>query len=109
MPRFITVGYGDEQGYRATDADVRNAAHAADARLLEQGAIMGIAGDPIQVRNHGGRGLEISDGPYRPSSLPVAGFAVIEAANLEDAVQMIAHSPCAVADGVVEVWPLREG
>ena len=42
------------------------------------------------------------------SDLPVAGFAVIEAATLEEAVRMVAKSPCAVAHGVVEVWPLQQ-
>jgi hypothetical protein len=42
------------------------------------------------------------------SSLPVAGFAVIEAPSLEDAVKLVAQSPCAVANGVVEVWPLSQ-
>jgi hypothetical protein len=41
------------------------------------------------------------------SSLPIAGFAVIEAPTLEEAVRMVAQSPCAVAHGVVEVWPLN--
>jgi hypothetical protein len=41
------------------------------------------------------------------SSLPVAGFAIIEAANLAEAMEMVSRSPCAVAHGVVEVWPLE--
>jgi hypothetical protein len=42
------------------------------------------------------------------SRLPIAGFAVIEAATLDEAIAMVAESPCAVAHGVVEVWPLKE-
>jgi hypothetical protein len=41
------------------------------------------------------------------SSLPVAGFAVIEAANLSDAAEQVSKSRCAVAYGVVEMWPLE--
>jgi len=32
--------------------------------------------------------------------------AVIEAASLEEAVRLVSKSPCAIAHGVVEVWPL---
>jgi hypothetical protein len=39
--------------------------------------------------------------------MPVAGFAVIEAVDMADAVQKASHVPCAVAHGVVEVWPLE--
>jgi hypothetical protein len=42
------------------------------------------------------------------SPLPVAGFAIIEAANMIEAVKMVSQTPCAVAHGVVEVWPLEE-
>ena len=31
------------------------------------------------------------------SALPIAGFAVIEAADLTEAVQKVSHVPCAVA------------
>jgi hypothetical protein len=44
---------------------------------------MGIAGEPVQVRNHDGAGVDRSEGPFLRSDLPIAGFAVIEAATLE--------------------------
>jgi hypothetical protein len=44
----------------------------------------------------------------RHASLPVADLAVIEAANLAEAVTIVSKTPCAVAHGVVEVWPLEE-
>ena len=106
MARFMTIGYGDREGYNRTDPAVRDAAHAHDARLLSEGAEMGMAGAPVQVRNHDGAGVETENGPFMRSALPVAGFAVIEAASLAEAVEIAARTPCAVAQGVVEVWPL---
>jgi hypothetical protein len=38
----------------------------------------------------------------------VAGFAVVEAADLAEAIHMVSQTPCVVARGVVEVWPLHE-
>jgi hypothetical protein len=106
VPKYVTIGYGDRAGYDRTDPPVREAAHAHDRRLRAGRAVMGIAGEPVQVRNHGARGLETSPGPYLRSDLPVAGFALIEAASLEDAISLASRTPCAVAEGVVEVWPL---
>jgi hypothetical protein len=40
--------------------------------------------------------------------LPVAGFAVIEAADLPEAILIVSQVPCAVAHRVVEVWPLEQ-
>ena len=108
MPLFITIGYGDRDGYDRTDEDVRNAAHEHDERLRLAGVVMGIAGPPIQVRNHGGTGAQAKTGQYLSADLPVAGFAIIEAANMDDAVAAVAQTPCAVSHGVVEVWPLQQ-
>lgn len=74
--------------------------------LRAAGATIGIAGKPVQVRNPNASGKSITDGPYLRSDLPVAGFALIEAESIEDAIHACAHTPCAVAHGVVEVWPL---
>jgi hypothetical protein len=108
MPKFVTIGYGDRAGYERTDPAVRDAAHAHDARLSERGGDMGRAGTPVQVRNHDGAGVGTESGPFLRSALPVAGFAVLEAATLEEAVALVAETPCAVAQGVVEVWPLDQ-
>ena len=107
MPTFVTIGYGDEAGYERTDPAVRDAAHEHDARLRAGGALMGIAGDPVLVQNHEAAGVHTRTGPYMRSDLPVAGFAIIEAATLQEAVELASQAPCAVAHGVVEVWPLE--
>ena len=108
MAKFVTIGYGDQAGYDRTDPAVRDEAHAYDAGLYERGFDMGIAGRPVQVRNPGAAGMTTQEGPFMSSSLPVAGFAVIEAATLAEAAKIVSQTPCAVAHGVVEVWPLQE-
>ena len=108
MAKFVTIGYGDQDGYDRTDAAVRNAAHEHDARLVEAGATAGIAGPPVQVRNHDNAGMSVESGSFMSSALPVAGFGIIEAATIEEAVRLVSKTPCAVAQGVVEVWPLLE-
>ncbi len=61
---------------------------------------------PVQVRTPDAAGLKTREGPYMSSGLPVAGFAVIEAADLAEAIQKVSLVPCAVAHGVVDIWPL---
>lgn len=106
MARFLTIGYGDREGYERTPAELRDAAHAHDEHLRERGVVMGTAGAPVQVRNHETAGVATADGAFMSSALPVAGFALIEATTLEEAIEMVSRTPCAVAHGVVEVWPL---
>ena len=106
MPTFLTIGYGSSEGYETTAQALRDKAHAHDAWLVSQGAVMGALGVPTQVRNTQGAGVSTTGGAFMHSDLPVAGFALIEAAGIEEAVERVSGTPCAVAYGVVEVWPL---
>jgi hypothetical protein len=106
MPKFMTIGY--QAGYDETAIDVRNAAHANDDMLKRRGALLGIAGSPVQVRNPDASGTETQQGSFMSSTLPVAVFAMIEAADLAEAIELVSKSPCAVAHGVIEVWPFEE-
>lgn len=108
MPRFVTIGYGAAADYDRTPKPIRDAAHEQDARLLSQGAVIGMAGAPVQVRNPETRGVETRVGAFMTSALPIAGFAIIEATDLAEAIEKVSGVPCAVAHGVVEVWPLKE-
>lgn len=71
MPKFITIGYGDQAGYERTPAPVKDAAHEHDTKLRSEGALMGIAGMPVQVRNPNAAGLETREGPFMTSALPI--------------------------------------
>ena len=108
MPMFVTIGYGDREGYDRTRPEARDEAHAHDALLQNEGVVMGVAGAPVQVRNHDGAGTRTENGAFLRSPLPVAGFALIEAGTIDEAVQIAAGAPCAVNHGVVEVWPLEQ-
>jgi hypothetical protein len=108
VTKFVTIGYGDQDGYERIPQPIRDAAHAHDATLLADGALMGVAGHPVQVRNPEAAGIDTRPGPFLRAALPVAGFSIIEAGSIEEAVQLVSRSPCAVAHGVVEVWPLTQ-
>ncbi|MEX2615136.1 MAG: YciI family protein, partial [Alphaproteobacteria bacterium] len=95
MPKFVTIGYGDQAGYDRTSQAVRDAAHEQDGKLRSEGTLIGIAGRPVQVRNPDAVGLETRDGPFMSSALPIAGFAVIEAADLAEAIEKVSCVPCA--------------
>jgi hypothetical protein len=106
VPRFISIGYGDQAGYDRTEEHLRSTAHAHDAKLLASGALMARAGVPAQVRNYVDKGIQIESGAFMQSDLPIAGFMVLDAENFDEAIQLVAKTPCAIAYGVVEVWPL---
>lgn len=107
MPKFLTIAYGNRAGYDRTPEPIRAAAHEQDAKLIAEGAMVGIAGKPVQVRNPDAGGVRMVAGAFMSSKLPVAGFALIEAADLDEAIHKVSVVPCAVAHGVVEIWPIE--
>jgi hypothetical protein len=58
----------------------------------------------VRVRN--GK-VAIRDGPFTETKECLAGFYLIEAANLNDAIQVASHMPPARV-GSIEVRPVRE-
>lgn len=105
MPKFVTIQYGDRAGYDRTPQPVRDAAHEQDARLRSEGALIGRAGCRCRCAIRLRRGWKLAMVRSCRQN-PIAGFAVIEAADLTEAIDKISQVPCAVAHGVVEVWPL---
>ncbi|TDE13067.1 YciI family protein [Jiangella asiatica] len=57
------------------------------------------------VRVTGGRTL-VTDGPFADTKEVLGGFAVVEAADLDEALEMAARIPAARFGGVVEVRPV---
>jgi hypothetical protein len=48
----------------------------------------------------------VTVGAYARSDRPLAGFGIIEAADLNEAVRPVADTPCARAQGAVELKPI---
>jgi hypothetical protein len=60
------------------------------------------------VRNWN-RSLEVSEGSFVAANLPLAGFSIIEADNIEEVVDLVSNTPCARAQGVIEIRPFWSG
>jgi hypothetical protein len=58
------------------------------------------------VRIRDGR-LSVTDGPFAETKEQLAGFYLLEAANMEEAIQLAAKIPPA-REGSIEVRPVRE-
>jgi hypothetical protein len=59
------------------------------------------------VRVHGGRTL-VTDGPFADTKEVLGGFLMIEAANLDGALEFAARVPVVLDDATVEVRPVVE-
>ena len=113
--RYLCLIYLDERqlaALPANDMDVLNQRHLQyNEELLDRGVFIEAealqpAADTTCVRVRNGK-VSLTDGPYAETKEMVAGFYLIEARDLNDAIQVASRLPAAPL-GVVEVRPCRD-
>jgi hypothetical protein len=100
-----------EPGYQEALPDAEREAALADFSALADDArcVAGVQLQPAEtatcVRVAGGRTL-MTDGPFADTKEVLGGLYLIEAANLDEAIELAARIPPARFGGVVEVRPV---
>ena len=114
--QYVILIYENDADFGARTDNERQAAYWAGWRaycqaLTDAGVVRG--GAPLQVAHTGttvrlnGRGRQVQDGPYADTKEQLGGFYLIEAADLNAALEWAARCPAANS-GVVEVRPVLE-
>jgi hypothetical protein len=85
-------------------------AHDRHADELEQSGAM-VAAFALQPSEYATsiRGDTITDGPFIDAKEVIAGFAIIEAPDLDAAIEMARRNPATQQGGGVEVRPVESG
>ncbi|MFJ3222195.1 YciI family protein [Streptomyces sp. NPDC086783] len=107
---FVCAPGDGEPGPRESADDPRLASYIGDARgreVVRGGARLRPPADATSVRVRDGEVL-IGDGPFMESPQHIAGFDLIEVADLDEAVSLAACHPAARSGGSVEVRPVWE-
>ncbi len=103
--KFLCLAYGAEEDWVALTEGEREALLAQDDLLRARGDLVAPVADPTTVRVMGGR-VTVASEPFAQGRAPLAGFSLIEARDLDEAIALVAGTPCAGARGAVEVWPV---
>ena len=108
--QYALMIYADRD-YLAAQSDAElEAVRAEYLALAEDARCVAAAGlQPVEtatsVRVVGGRTL-MTDGPFADTKEVLGGFCVIDAANLDEAIEVAARIPAARLGGGVEVRPV---
>jgi hypothetical protein len=106
--KYLCLVYGEESRLQEMD-DHECVAYDEELRrrrlCLASEALQPVR-TAVTVRVRGGR-VTVSDGPYAETKETLAGFYLIEAADLNEAIQVAAGIPPAQI-GSVEVRPIRQ-
>ena len=104
--QFLCLAYGDEKDWTALDPAQQQALLAQDEVLRRRGDLVAaVTNAATTVRAWDGTPA-VTDGPFADSPVPLAGFCILEAADLSEAIRLVKDSPCARAKGAVELRPI---
>lgn len=106
--KFLCLAYGDEAGLNRLSNSDRDEAFAADAVIRARGGLMSAVQPKVCTVTNWDGSVRLSDAPYAQHALALAGFSVIEADTLEEAVRLVAKTPCARGEGYIEIRELWE-
>jgi hypothetical protein len=114
--KYIMLGYFDKKKFETMSESELNAyldeCFAYDDELRSKGHSVG-GGEALQtsrnavtLRWKNGK-VSVTDGPYAETKEQLGGFGVIEATDLNHAIQLFSKHPCLKA-GIVEIRPVED-
>lgn len=104
--KFLCLAYGRAKDWHGLTSEEQEALLAQDEVLRRRGDLVAaVQAGCTSVRAWDGR-AEAREETVMRSDLPLAGFGIVEAADMQEAVRLMADTPCARARGVVEIWPI---
>jgi hypothetical protein len=114
--RYLCLGYHDEAHWKALpDAErdqlmadtfayeklLRDGGHIVDTKGLQP------ASTAATLRFSGGRAT-VTDGPFAETKEQIGGLMVLEANDLNHAIQLLSIMPCMRIGGALEIRPINE-
>lgn len=104
--KFLCLAYGAEADWKALSQNEQNELLAQDEVIRKRGALMSaVQPHVVTVRAWNGT-PEVTNGSFADPQVPLAGFSVIEADDLDEAIDLVAKTPCARAKGAIEIRPI---
>jgi hypothetical protein len=109
MAEYLILIYEDENGYANASPDVFQQvmeAHTRFAQQVEQRGGKIVSGNALQPTSTATsiRGDVVTDGPFAETKEQIAGYDVIDCADLDEAIAIAARHPVA-AWGTIEIRP----
>ncbi len=107
--KYLLLLHDNEDTWQTMEESKRNeifGSYMAYTEALKKGSVY-ISGEPLEHSQTGKRVRTsgVQDGPFADGKEQLGGFYLIEAKNLDDALDWAARCPCA-SFGHVEVRPL---
>ena len=115
--KYLCLGYHEERIFTdlspndrtalldeilAYERHLRDSGHVIDTRALEP------ARAATTLRFATGGRMTVTDGPFTETKEQLGGIMVLEAVDLNHAIQLMSQSPCMRLGGTLEIRPINE-
>lgn len=101
--KFLVLAYGAEEEWVRLTAEEQKALLAQDDVLRERGDFVAAVEPSSTVVRAWDGTPNLNAGPFAASQVPLAGFGIIEARDVDEVVGLVKDTPCARAGGAVEI------
>jgi hypothetical protein len=104
--KYLCLAYGDEEDWKKLTRSEQDKLLAQDQVVRDRGNLVAAVGrEVITVTARAGepdvQWQEFADLPQ-----PLAGFSIIEAEDIEQAISLVQGTPCPHANGAIEIRPI---
>ena len=100
---YLCLAYGSEQDWNALAPNEQEALLAQDEFLRKKGMVIAAVDTQVATVRAWGGTPTTTVGAASGQPLQLAGFYILQAANLDEAAKLVADTPCARARGAVEI------
>ena len=104
--KFLCLAYGAEKDWNDLSKSEQDTLLVQDEAIRKRGTLMAaVRTSATTVRAWDGTPT-ITEGSFTDTTVPLAGFSVIEADDINEVIRLVANTPCARAKGAIEIRPI---
>lgn len=104
--KYLILAYGAEEDWKALSKQEQDELLAQDEVLRQRGALVAAVRTTVTTVRAWDGTPEVTHGTFANPKVPLAGFGIIEAADLDEAIALVKDTPCARARGAIEIRPI---
>jgi hypothetical protein len=103
--KFLCLAYGSEEDWKAMTKQEQSEVLEQDEVLKSRGDLLSAVQKTVVTVTNWSGNLTTENESFAQPKLPLAGFSIIEAKDVDEVVQLVANTPCARAKGYIEIRP----
>jgi hypothetical protein len=104
--KFLCLAYGDGKDWNVLTKAEQDKLLKKDEFIRQRGALTAAVETNVTTVTAWDGKPTVTAGSFNNLQVPLAGFSVVEASSIEEVIQLVAGTPCARANGAIEIRPI---